>query len=66
MADSPDIRPMTPSWPARSVIDKQGERGGPRKKKKSEQEEDNQQVDEEGHHPDGNSPEGDGHIDEYA
>jgi hypothetical protein len=48
------------------VIDRQGEKGGPRKKKESELEDDNRQVDEEGNHPDGNRPKGDGHIDEYA
>jgi len=66
MAESPDIRPLTPSWPARSVVDKQGEKVGPKKKKESEKEDETKQVTEEGHQPDGEKPESGGHIDEYA
>jgi hypothetical protein len=66
MAETPDIRPLTPSWPSRSVVDKQGERGQPGKKKEDVDDDQNNERAEEKKESPPDKPQRPGHIDEYA
>jgi len=66
MAETPDIRPLTPSWPSRSVVDKQGERGQPGKKKEDVDDDQKNELEQEEPEPAPNKPQRPGHIDEYA
>lgn len=65
MAESPDIRPLIPTWPTRSVIDKQGEKG---RRPVPEEAEEREEVQREGEEVEKKEkpPARPGHIDEYA